>query len=94
MPVLSFLQAPDSIAPCFYNSLRKYYACFTGLFVSTHVKRLFYAKQIPVEPVKSTATTPVQTETAKTKSLTSRAGQNLYRCRRAGWENPSAIWVK
>jgi hypothetical protein len=46
MPVLSFMQAPDSISPCFDYSLRKYYACFTDLFVSTHVKRLFYAKQI------------------------------------------------
>jgi hypothetical protein len=45
MPVLSFMQAPDSISTFDY-SLRKYYACFTDLFFSTHAERLFYAKQI------------------------------------------------
>ena len=27
--------------------MRKYYACFTDLFSSTHAKRLFHVKQIP-----------------------------------------------
>ncbi len=44
------MQAPDSISGN-EHPLRKYYACFTDLFIGTHAGRLFHAKQIPVEPV-------------------------------------------
>lgn len=47
--------------------MRKYYACFTDLFSSTHAKRLFHVKQIPVEPVQSTAPQP-KAEPAKPKA--------------------------
>ncbi len=37
--------------------MRKYYACFTDLFIGTHAGRLFHAKQILLNPF-STATPP------------------------------------
>lgn len=47
----------------------------------------------PVEPVKSTATTPVQTETAKPKVSRPARSESIPMPPR--WlGNPSAIWVK
>jgi RcsF protein len=64
--------------------LRKYYACFTGLFVSTHVKRLFYAKQISRRACSKHRNPAGQIGAGKTESDASGAGKNLYRCDRIG----------
>lgn len=48
--------------------MRKYYACFTGLFVSTHVKRLLYAKQISRRTCTKHGNGTCQIGTGKTQS--------------------------
>ena len=40
--------------------MRKYYACFTDLFSSTHAKRLFHVKQIPCRTRSKHCATPVR----------------------------------
>lgn len=47
--------------------MRKYYACFTDLFSSTHAKRLFHVKQIPCR-TRSKHCTPAKAEPAKPKA--------------------------
>jgi len=49
--------------------LRKYYACFTDLFSSTHAKRLFHVKQIPCR-TRSKHCTPAESGACKTESAT------------------------
>lgn len=47
--------------------MRKYYACFTDLFSSTHAKRLFHVKQIPCRTRSKHCTQP-KAEPAKPKA--------------------------
>lgn len=47
--------------------MRKYYACFTDLFSSTHAKRLFHVKQIPCR-TRSKHCTPAESGACKTES--------------------------
>lgn len=47
--------------------MRKYYACFTDLFSSTHAKRLFHVKQIPCR-TRSKHCTPAESGACKTKA--------------------------
>ncbi len=47
--------------------MRKYYACFTDLFSSTHAKRLFHVKQIPCR-TRSKHCTPAESGACKPKA--------------------------
>ena len=53
--------------------MRKYYACFTDLFSSTHAKRLFHVKQIPCR-TRSKHCTPAESGACKTESAARHAG--------------------
>ena len=69
MPVLSFMQAPDSIAPCLIiylgNTMRALPVCLLALMLSG----CSMLSRSPVEPVQSTATAPAKTEPAKPKAV-------------------------
>jgi RcsF protein len=70
--------------------LRKYYACFTGLFVSTHVKRLFYAKQISRRTCSKHRNPAAKSEPAKPKA-TRPAPVRIIPMQQNWWVNRSEL---